>query len=353
VKADFFLQAERGRIFCRKVLAQLGVGEGEAEVCANSLLDASLRGVDSHGVALLPTYAERIRSGQVRPGRKLQILREGPATALCNGQHGLGPVLACQAMDLAMAKARESGAGVVNLADGNYVGALAFYAARAARAGLWGLCAATSTPRVAPWGGRQGLHGTNPLAYAAPVQGEEPLVFDAATGHSAARLHQAVEEGRELAEGIALDREGRPTRDPKEALEGILLPVGGALGYGLGLLVDLLCGGLSGGPCGQDVPPVTRLEGPYGCGFLAMAIDPEHFAGREVFAGRSAFLAKSGRAVRPACGVERVRMPGDRGREERERRLREGIPFTRRGWHKVLERLAACGVEVEEWRNSP
>jgi LDH2 family malate/lactate/ureidoglycolate dehydrogenase len=300
---------------------------------------------------MLPTYIERIRSGQIIPGKTLLIRREGPATALCDGQQGLGPALACAAMDLALRKAGDCGVGAVSLVDGNYVGALAFYAVRAARRGMLGLCAANSTPRVAPHGGREGLHGTNPLAYAAPTREGEPVVFDAATGHAAARIKQAFEEKRPIPEGIALDQEGRPTTDAAAALEGIVLPVGGALGYGLGLLVDLLSGGLAGGPCGVDVPPVTELRRPYGCGFFALALDPDHFGGAERFAERCTFLAASARAIRPAAGVDRVRVPGDRGREEQQRRLRTGIPFTRQRWQAILRRLEGVGLEVSVWRS--
>jgi LDH2 family malate/lactate/ureidoglycolate dehydrogenase len=344
------LSVEQAREFCLEVLARAGVPPGEAQVCAESLLDASLRGVDSHGVAMLPTYVERIRSGQIVPGRALRIRQEGPATALCDGQQGLGPALACAVVDLAMEKARHCGVGAVSLVDGNYVGALAFYVERAARQGMFGLCAANSTPRVAPLGGREGLHGTNPIAYAVPTQEGEPLVFDAATGHAAARVKQAFEEGRPIPPGIALDREGRPTTDASAALAGVLLPVGGALGYGLGLLVDLLCGGLAGGPCGRDVPPVTELVQPYGCGFFALVLDPARFGGAGRFAERCAFLAASARAIPPAAGVDQVRAPGDRAREEQSRRRQQGIPFDRKRWQVALDRLAGLGVEVGRWR---
>jgi len=344
------LSEAQARAFCLEVLAGAGVPPGEAQVCAESLLDASLRGVDSHGVAMLPTYVERIRSGQIVPGQPLRVVQESAATARCDGQQGLGPVLACAVMDLAVDKARQSGAGAVSLVDGNYVGALAFYAERVARQGMFGLCMANSTPRVAPQGGSQGLHGTNPIAYAVPTQEGEPMVFDAATGHAAARVKQAFEEGRPIPPGIALDREGRPTTDAAAALVGVLLPVGGALGYGLGLLVDLLCGGLAGGPCGRDVPPVTELKQPYGCGFFALALDPAHFGGTERFAERCAFLAASARAIPPAAGVEQVRAPGDRAREEQDRRRREGIPFDQQRWQVVLDKLAGLGLEVGRWR---
>jgi LDH2 family malate/lactate/ureidoglycolate dehydrogenase len=348
--ADFLIAGDTAYAFCKDVFMQLGVGSEEASICAGGLVESSLRGVDSHGIASLPIYAERIYSGQMRPGMDLELKSEGPVVALCDGQHGLGPVLARRAADLAMGKAAISGMGAVSLFNGNYVGALAPYVVRVAEQGMLGICAANSTPRVAPHGGSEGLHGTNPLAYAVPMQGQEPLVFDAATGHSAARVVAAREDGNLLPSGVLVDATGHPSTDPQDLHGGALLPVGGALGYGIGLLVDLLCGGLNGGPCGVDVPPVSNIDAPYGCGFFVLAIDAAHLGGRDVLAERCAFLAQSARNVRTAEGVNQVRVPGERALEERRVRLERGIPCTSKRWQVVLERLRACAVDVEHWQ---
>ena len=350
MSGEILLSAERMRTFCVQILERVGVVGEEAECCAETMVYASLRGVDSHGVMLLPVYVERIRSGQIRPGQMLQVVEEGPSTARCDGHQGLGPFLCTAAMELAVDKARGSGLGAVSLVDGNYAGGLAFYVERVADQGFVALCMANATPRVAPFGGSEGLHGTNPLAYAAPVAGSAPLVFDAATGHSAAKVGQARDEGRILDEGILLDRDGRPTLDPGDLDGGTLLPVGGVLGYGLGILVDLLAGALSGGACGQDVPDVGEVGGPYGCGFFALVIDPARFGVAGICAERSAFLSASARGVRPAEGGDRVRVPGDRAREEQVRRSVHGIPFSRGRWSALLDRLAEYGVEPEGWR---
>ena len=341
--ATHYMTQRSALAFCVDVLGRLGVPADEARICAETLVEASLRGVDSHGISLLGTFAERIHSGQMRPGRRPLVRRETPATALVDGQHGLGPPLARWATDLARDKARETGLGAVALRDANYVGALATYVEAPARAGLLALAAANSTPRVAPLGGRQGLHGTNPIAWACPVAGGEPLVFDAATGHSAARVTRAAEEGRELPPGVALSADGRPTVDPAAAAAGVLLPVGGVMGYGLGLLVDLLTGGLSGGPCGRQVPPVSELAGPYGCSFFVLVVDPAPFGGGLAEAARR--LAEDARATAPAEGADRVRAPGDRARGERERRLAHGIPVSARHREALARRLRACGVD--------
>ena len=331
---------------CRQVLALAGVGPADAEVVADTLVDASLRGVDSHGLALLPTYVERLRSGQMRPGRTWIVRRDTPAAALCDGQGGLGPVLARRACDLAAAKARAAGVGCVVLRDGNYVGALGYYARRLAQSGAVALVAANASPRVAPHGGRSGLHGTNPLAWAAPVEGGPPLVFDSATGYSAARVARAAEAGHRLPAGVALDAQGRPTRDAAAALDGTLLPVGGPLGYGLGLLVDVLTAGLAASPVGRQVPPAAQLDGPHGCSFTALALDPEALGGAGALASSAAQLVVQARAVSPVEGGGPVRVPGDRAQESWHRRVRAGIPIGPMQWDRLVTRLAAAGIGV-------
>jgi LDH2 family malate/lactate/ureidoglycolate dehydrogenase len=334
------------RDLCLDQLRQLEVAEEDATLTANTLLEASLRGVDSHGIALLPIFAERIRSGQIKPGRVAFVRREGLTTAWVDGQHGMGPPLATAAMALAARKARQYGLGAVSLYDGNYVGALASYVEGPARDGLIALAMANATPRVAPHGGCQGLHGTNPIAWAAPATDGEPLLFDAATGNAAARLSQAAEEGQSIGLGTALDSAGQPTTDPVAAGRGTLLPVGGALGYGLGLLVDVLTGGLAAAPIGRGVPPVTSVDGPYGCSFFALVIDPDRFGGAAMLTAGVASLRESARRTAPADAGETVRAPGDRARATREKRLERGIPITRRRWQGLLTRLGNLGLDT-------
>jgi len=340
------LPVAAARTLCLDLLGQLGVPYDEATLTTDTLLEASLRGVDSHGIALLAIFAERIRSGQIRPGRAAFVRREGPTTAWVDGQHGMGPPLATAAMALAVHKAQRSGLGAVSLYDGNYVGALASYVEATARDGLFALAMANATPRVAPHGGREGLHGTNPIAWAAPTADGEALLFDAATGHAAARISQAADEGMSIPPGVALDAEGRPTTDPVAAGGGILLPMGGALGYGLGLLVDVLTGGLAAAPVARGVPPVTALNGPYGCSFFALVIDPDRFGGAAALTAGVSSLRESARNTTPAHGVDAVLAPGDRARATREERLKTGIPCTQRSWQALLERLTSCGLET-------
>ena len=334
------------RRLCLHWLKQLGVPDSEASLTTDTLLDADLRGVDSHGIALLPIFAERIGSGQIRPGRLSFVRREEASTALLDGQHGMGPPLATAAMSLAAEKAVSAGLGVVSLRDCNYVGALATYVEAPARAGLLAIAMANATPRVAPHGGRSGMHGTNPIAWAAPTLDGDPVLFDGATAHAASRLGQAAEDGEPLADGIALDAAGEPTTDPLAAAKGVLLPLGGSFGYGLGLLVDILTGGLAASPMGPEVPLVTALDGAYGCSFFGLVLDPDRFCGRAALASGVTRLSESAREIRPAEAGQTVRVPGDRARATYRQRQQQGIPMSRNRWSGLLARLAATGLDI-------
>ena len=346
------LKAAAGRQFCREILVQLKVPETEAETVAEVLVDSNLRGIDSHGLRILPIYVQRIQAGQIRPGSPLEIVQETPTTARLNGNQNFGYVIGCEVAQRAISKAQEHGLGAVNAFNITHCGAISYYALQVAEKKLVGLCVTNSTPRVAPYGGRTGLHGTNPLAYAIPVEGHEPLVFDCATGHSAAKLLQAAAQGQPIPEGVGVTREGDPTNDPKAALAGWLLPVAGPIGYGLGLLVDVLSGALGGCACGPEVPPVTDLTSPYGTSFFLLALDPARFVPYEVFQERVNFLIRSARQIPPQEGFTAVRVPGERGFREKEERLREGIPFPEKEWPRLLRDLEELGVEVGAWRES-
>ena len=166
----------------------------------------------------------------------------------------------------------------------------------------------------------------------------------------AERASQAVEDGlTEIPEGLALDVDGHPTVDPQKAFDGWLMPRAGTIGYGLGLLGDVLIGALAGAACGRDVPPVHDTTSPYNCGSFMLAIDPEAFIGRERFEERVGFLIDSARSIPPMEGFDRVRLPGERGFIEKEKRRVRGIPVPRRSWDQMMKALAACKLDVGSW----
>lgn len=346
----FHISVEQARAFSVDIYTCLGVPDDEIKILTDYLVDTSLRGIDTHGILLSHIYAQRIRSGQIIPGRRLSIVRETSTTALADACQGIGQVTSVDGMSLAIQKAKQHGIGAVTIFNASHNGAVSYYALMAAERQLIGIVLGNSTPRVVPLGGREGLHGTNPIAYGIPGGTKHPIVLDFATATSGAAVRQAVEDGLpSIPEGLALDRDGNPTTDPQAAFEGWLLPKGGPIGYGLGLLADILIGGLSGSNCGKDVPPVEDTHSPYSCGSFMLAIDPEVFIGMDRFTERVEFLIESAQAIPPAKGVDRVRLPGERGFEEKIRRM-QGIPVRRRSWDQMLDALEKCEVDVGRWR---
>ncbi|MBT5871906.1 MAG: Ldh family oxidoreductase [Candidatus Latescibacteria bacterium] len=349
----FTISEDEVRGFCDDIYGQLGVSSEEINVLTECLLDASLRGIDTHGILLSHIYGQRIQSGQIIPGRHLELIRESPTTALGDAQQGIGQVVSREAMVLAIDKAKSQGMGAVTVFNASHNGAISYYAMMASQQGLIGIVFGNSTPRVAPYGGREGLHGTNPVAYAVPSGDRHPIVLDFATATSGAAIRQAVEdELPEIPEGLALDPDGNPTVDPRLAFDGWLLPKAGPIGYGLGLLADVLIGGLAGAACGKDVPPVHDVTSPYSCGAFMLALDPDVFIGREQFEERVRFLIESAASIAPMEGFDRVRLPGERGFEEKEKRRATGIPIARRSWTQMLDGLLACGLDISLWNKN-
>ncbi len=346
----FLVSVEQAQRFCTDIYGQVSVPADEIDLLTQNLIDASLRGIDTHGILLTHIYVERILSGQTIPGRRLEVIRETGATVVGDARQGIGQVVSQEAMALAIEKAGNVGMGAATVFNASHNGAISYYAMLAASHDLIGVVFGNSTPRVAPYGGREGLHGTNPVAYAVPAGNRDPIVLDFATAASGAAIRQAVEDGlTEIPEGLALDVDGHPTVDPQKAFDGWLMPRAGTIGYGLGLLGDVLIGALAGAACGRDVPPVHDTTSPYNCGSFMLAIDPEAFIGRERFEERVGFLIDSARSIPPMEGFDRVRLPGERGFIEKEKRRVRGIPVPRRSWDQMMKALAACKLDVGSW----
>ena len=211
------------------------------------MVEADLLGYDTHGVFRLRQYVNRLRDGGCNPAPRVRVVRETAATALVDGDNGLGHLAMTRARDLAMEKARAAGIGWVGVRGGNHAGPAALYVRPQAAARMIGLAGAVgSANHVAPFGGTDILLGTNPIAVAAPG-GDDPFVLDMATTVAAVgKIKLLAQRGEPMPEGWMVGRDGKPLTDPARRDEGFLLPIGGAKGYGLGLAIGLLAGVLNG-----------------------------------------------------------------------------------------------------------
>ena len=233
--------------FTRQVLDKLGVPDNDAITAADVLGQANLRGVDTHGIDLLPGYVSRIEQGMVKTKPRIKVLKEGVATMLIDADQSMGQISSRFAMQQAINKALLAGIGWVNVVNSNHHGALAYYALMAAEQEMIGIVSTTTSSNMAPWGSREPLVGNNPLAIAVPSNDHEPLVLDMATSLLAnGRVRLARERGEPLPEGLSIDSQGNPNSDPDRS--AALLPAGDYKGSGLAMMLGILSGVLAGAP---------------------------------------------------------------------------------------------------------
>jgi LDH2 family malate/lactate/ureidoglycolate dehydrogenase len=318
---------ERLIAFAARAFESLGVPAGDARAVAGLMVEADLLGIETHGVFRLRQYVNRLRGGGCNPVAAPRILRETAATALIDGDNGLGHLAMARACDLAMTKARGAGIGWVGVRGGNHAGPAALYVRPQAAAGMIGICAAVgSANHVAPFGGTDLLLGTNPIAIAAPG-GADPFVLDMATTVAAVgKIKTLAQRGEPMPEGWMVGRDGKPLTDPTRLTEGFLLPIGGAKGYGLAMAIGLLAGVLNGAAFGSDVVDFTAdTTSPTNTGQFVAAIDIAAFGDLSAFTETAMRVFDEMRASPPLPGHDPVRIPGDGREAQRARRLAEGI----------------------------
>ncbi len=323
---------EAGKLvqWLQPVFETCGLPEADAATATRALVRASLRGVDSHGVARVPMYCERLRRGVANPVPDIRVRRTAPAVALVDGDNGLGLVVGPRAMDAAIAIAGENGIGLAGVRRSGHYGMAALYILQAVEAGCVALAFTNASPALAVWGGRAPFLGTSPFAAGAPAGAAPPFVLDMACSTVArGKLKFAAQRGEPIAEGLALDRHGRPTTDGAAAFEGGVLPMGGVKGSGLSMLMEVLSGVLTGAAFGGEVRnPFTGLDGPQNTGHFFLALRTDLFMSREAFAGRMQTLRARVKTQPRAEGFPEILMPGEpEARTEEERRVR-GIPLT-------------------------
>jgi L-2-hydroxycarboxylate dehydrogenase (NAD+) len=334
--------------FARDAFVACGLPEGDAATVAERLIEADLTGFDTHGIFRLASYCTTLRSGRVNPKPAVKVLNRAPATALLDGDNGMGHLVMTRATELAIELARESGIGWVGVRRSNHAGAAGVYAEMPVKHGMVGIYAAVSTANhMAPWGGAEALIGTNPIAIAIPAGNDAPVVLDIATSVSSfgtIRVHQVT--GEPMPEGWAVHSEtGQPISDPKRVGEGVLLPIGGYKGSGLALTIGLLAGTLNGAAFGRDVidfnQPGTQETN---TGQFVAAIDVKRFVPMETFGAEVDRHLAELRASKRLPGVERIRTPGEDRVRRRAARVRDGLALPLPLGKQLDELAATLGI---------
>ncbi len=315
--------------FCTVCFEKLGLSVPDAQVTAENLVFANLRGVDSHGVIRLKVYVDRLRAGGFKPKAKPRVIAESESTALLDAGHGVGPVTGVAAMNLAIAKAQAAGSGWVSVRNSNHFGAAAFYALRAVSRGMIGLAATNAGPTMAPAGGREARLGNNAFAVAIPTGQPPPLVLDMAAGAVAwGKIFVAQQQKKKIPATWALDKNGLPTDDPDAAAQGgFIQPLGGYKGYGLSLLLDVLTGVLSGGGFATGVRTLYQdLGNPSQVAHACGALRVDAFMPYSDFCRRMEEMTDLMHSC-PTSGRERIYVPGEIEHQTEQKRKVEGIPI--------------------------
>src|SRR5262245_56938974 len=311
------VRAEALQAWAADVFVRLGLREGDAALVAATLVEADLRGVSSHGVQRMPGYAAGLRRGSIVAQPDIRVITESGWAAVVDGGGGMGQLAAQLGMRLALDRAAEGGHGAVAVRRSSHCGAMAFWAMQAVPERCIGLAVTNAGINMMPTGGRVKLVGNNPMAYAIPTGREAPIVLDMATSVVAGgKLDVARLKGEPIPLGWALDAAGQPTTDPVAARQGALLPLGGPKGYGLAVVLDVLCGVLAGGRFGKGL-------GERGSSHYFEVYRISDFTPYEDFLERIGALIDQLHACPPADGSDGVVLPGEIEYRQRERRLRE------------------------------
>jgi LDH2 family malate/lactate/ureidoglycolate dehydrogenase len=329
--------------FCEAILQGAGVPRHKAEVTAACLVASNLRGVDSHGIQLLPMYIDQLLASEMDPHTDGRVISESGSCLHFDGANGIGQWVAELCCGHASRLAREHGVGLVIAKESNHFGAAAWWAQKIRDAGQIGIVLCNASPIVPPWQGKEGRMGTNPICVALPG----PWLLDMATTTVAAgKIFKAYfNQQPEIPAGWAFNREGVPTTNTQEAYEGMLMPLGGYKGSGLAMMVEILCAVLGGGAMSTEVGGIRFRGRTVRVSQFFLAIDIARFMPVEEFTARMERLVHMMKSTPTAPGYDEVLVAGEpEWRMEAERR-KNGIPIAQGNWDLLVKAAERVGVE--------
>lgn len=357
VTSEYRLSTEPGlKKFVSSVLEKVGVTPADAAIVADVLVEADLRGVESHGVARLESYyVSRLRNGLMEVQPKVQTVRETPTSILVDAGNGLGHPVAKRTMEQVLAKADKMGAAFAAVRNSNHYGIAGYYAMLGLDKDIIGIASTNTVRYGAPTFGRDILLGTNPLAFAIPTQNEPAFVLDfATTTVPRGKLEVYNRKEKKLNPGWAIDAEGHETLDPQTALKGALLPLGGYgvdngghKGYGLGLLVEIICGVLSGGAFGLDLPLPSDGPQPGKISHFFAAFKVDGFRDPADFRRDMDTELRAFKDSAKAPGQDRIYVAGEIEHEKTLFNREHGVPVHVKVWDGLQKLGADLGVPFD------
>ncbi len=345
--SDILVNAQALHGFVQRLWLKAGSSPTEAGLVADHLVMANLTGHDSHGVGMIPRYVKSLRDGVLALNQHVAIVRDAGAVLTVDGVRGFGQVVAYEAMDLGIERAKAMGICAVGLRNAHHIGRIGHWAEQCARQGLvsFHFVNVAGSVHVSPWGGSDGRFGTNPFCAAFPRKGKEPLVLDFATsGIAQGKARVAYNKGAKVAEGCLIDAQGRPTTDPRvmfEAPHGALRTFGEHKGHGLAMMCELFSGALTGG---YTTHAETRVKhsGIINC-MLSVIINPEAFDAADTEAEAEAFIEWVKASPR-STGTDQIFAPGEPERLRIAQRRSAGIPIDPGTWSEIIAAATALDM---------
>lgn len=344
--------AEDLRTYVRDLFVAAGTDEPGAAAVARAVVDASSRGVDTHGVRLVPWYLQMVEGGRINRRPQVEIIRKASAVAHVDSDNGFGHRACFLGIEEGCRIAAETGIAAISVGRSTHHGATGVYTLAAARNGYAAIGMTQADSMVVPSGGIKAFFGTNPISFAVPAPGEEPMLLDMATSSIPFnRVHLRRATGTPLPPDIAVDGEGLTTQDPHAA--EALIPLGGAgFGYkgaGLAAMVDLLCSAFTGMEHGARLDPFggPDYSKPIPVGHFFLVLNPATFQALSAFDERIGTFLGDLRS-QPAREGHKVMAPGDVEKAEAARRRHQGIPVDRVTWQQLSDAAARYGVDVPD-----
>lgn len=331
-----------------------GCSPGHAKAVVDHLVESNLFGHDSHGAIRFYEYAQAIQAGRFNPKAEPEIIKEHPCTAVVDAHNALGQVGGTFATNLAIQKAQENGVSVVTLRNTSHIGRVGAYPLMAAREGLIGLIfvnAGREGRKVTPFGGRDGRLSTNPIGFSAPRENADPILLDMTTSVVAdGKIRVAINQGKPIPEGWAVDSEGNPTTDPTRVRgddpQGALLPMGGVVahkGFGLSIASEILGGVLSGQGVAANEPTFTSN------GVHLTVYNIEHFTELADYYREVEFLASHIKSSRPIDGFKEILLPGEPEFQCAKQRTQDGINIDDTTYQRICDVAKEFGLDPKSW----
>jgi LDH2 family malate/lactate/ureidoglycolate dehydrogenase len=343
--SELVFAAESLHRFVSSLVQALGASPRAAALMADSLVAANLRGVDSHGLQLLPFYATQLEDGRVDKTAEGRLSCESGALAIYDGCNALGQVVAEHCCQIAIRLARHHGLGLVLARESNHFGAAAWWAQRISEQQMLGIVLCNASPVVAPWQGREPRWGTNPICVSVP--GRQWLLDMATTTVAMGKIYQAgVNHQPDIPPGWALDADGVPTTSTEAALKGMLMPLGGYKGSGLAMMVEILTGVLSGGAFATDLGGLRVKSRPFRVSQFFLAVDIGRLMPLQEFSERLNRFVAMVKSTAPARGHDEVLVAGEPEWRTEADRLAHGIPVSRNLWLHLSAIADRLGVPM-------